>query len=131
MTTSAIKPSDIDTSKHFWDAFGRTDTEVSARSRFAWHPLHGDARASVLLRVPGLVGARQPLQALHGRRPLHAGDEPRDRAGSRVGAARSRSSKPRAPGTPLVNKRKPTAMPASVIAEVEGITIAEVCKYGY
>lgn len=28
---SKIQPSDIDTTKHFWDAFGNMETEISAR----------------------------------------------------------------------------------------------------
>ena len=49
MTISAIKPSDIDTSQHFWDAFGNYETEVNARwivrfcqDRDSWEPFTYD-----------------------------------------------------------------------------------------
>lgn len=49
MTISAIKPSDIDTSRHFWSAFGNCETEISARwivrfcqDRNSWEPFTYD-----------------------------------------------------------------------------------------
>ena len=49
MTISAIKPSDIDTSQHFWNAFGNCETEISARwivrfcqDRESWEPFTYD-----------------------------------------------------------------------------------------
>ena len=49
MTISAIKPSDIDTSQHFWDAFGNRETEISAlwivrfcQDRNSWEPFTYD-----------------------------------------------------------------------------------------
>ena len=49
MTISAIKPSNIDASQHFWDAFGNYETEVSAQwivrfcqDRDSWGPFHYD-----------------------------------------------------------------------------------------
>lgn len=49
MTTSVIKPSDIDTSRHFWDAFGNCETEISAcwivrfcQDRNSWEPFTYD-----------------------------------------------------------------------------------------
>ena len=49
MTISVIKPSDIDTSKHFFDAFGNCETEISAwwivkfcQARNSWAPFFYD-----------------------------------------------------------------------------------------
>lgn len=45
MNTPTIKPSDIDTSEHFWDAFGQMETETSARWVERYCQQNGDSWA--------------------------------------------------------------------------------------